>query len=1391
MKTLFNTLPRKNFLTTLLILFSIASHAQQYKDNWYFGYHAAVENFSTTPTSVSGSSINAFNHATSMSDASGNLLFYSDAESIWSSTNTAVTGLVGGYLKGDENTSQGISFQNPADQSQYYYFYLAIDSITEGKSVKNSLYYSIIETSSAPTLTLTAEDVEVFCSGCTGDEFSEALTAIPHCNGLDYWVIVHGDEELIVYLVNALGVTENGVYNFGLEAQRGNLKASPDGTRLALAIDHPAGNVTLYDFNTISGVISNYLELSPDGRSGISFSPSSDVLYASNNDDSELEAYDLTLTTPAFDNAVSVSGDYFNMQLANNGKIYINTDGLGATMAVITAPDNISSFGLNETGLTILYGGTQHAIPNFVDAERPSVITAATISGGGNLCDSGSVEVTVTLTGSSPWDIVYNDGMNNITITGITSSPYVINASSAGTYTLVSVTGAGCPGYVSGSAVVTDSGCACGVTLGSTTWNPGYALAPGFYDGGGYITVNGTVTLTDVILTMSVGGIISVSSGAILTLDHSHIYACGDMWSGIIVEPGGTLNIINGTLIEDAELAVYIGTPNSSTTLFVDNAIFNRNMDAIFIDTYLYNTGSPTYPNFKVQNTVFTCRTIPYSSIWPTVSALQTLTNNGTLDEHYTVGGYATTTLKSPNSSSISNSGITLLTVGTSIGTTYYEMLIDGNNGSNTFNLFDNLLYGINANSSNFTCHNNVFQYIIEETSLLDGMAINATDFGVGYTTDNRIRITDDGVGGTNYFYDCTTGINLDNYRDITITRTDMRSTQMTPSVPLHGKGGMYINTPNCTQITVDSNTITNLRKGIEFTADAVAYGGVSNRQNIGPVNITNNTIRANYSGVTLTNEYAQVGIIANNLITYTDYVLTWDFPQNINVSDNHLYDVYIGVSMSGWRYWMFTVDIGWGNRAIAQDNYIKLREQTYPTSGIPQVGVYHTANFGNYIINNNVQGFGINSSVWAGIYSAGNAAYQAVPQVNCNLTEDIALGIYFNTQGRTNFKNNTMHSNGLGFVLDNAAIEQQGDSTNASDNKWTGSYPSGTFTTYTAGGSDPNNSVLYVRSSAVPYDPEVVGACGTGWTPIIPYTYASSNGIELSTDSSGLACDALPTARLSGDSSDEDNLFNNTTGMERMERLVTENAMEYGIFPDEQYINAQHRVYRWLNILPQLKDSSAILTDFYSQKQNSNIAELAAVEHTLALGRLDNAEALLSSISPNNNIEANYKKYYTAYLHYKTRSCTNVDSLALWQLVNGCAARDGEIIHQARSLYNILYQDGYRIFFDDCPTVRDEKTNRLLNNVVNLSDDVRKIKVYPNPSNGIINIEFLDNTMLNTSLTIEDVSGKIVYNNANLQLNGNIEQLNIKVEDGIYFVKVKDNITGKITVEKIVISNR
>lgn len=434
---------KTNFKTIAFILLffwgGITSFAQGYKNNWYFGNGVALDFTSGSPSNVSGgSSINSYNHATSMSDASGNLLFYSDSKNIWNSSNTAIS-LTGTYLLGNDNNSQGISFQNPADQSQYYYFYLGDPGAIEGKtSADATFYYSIIETDNAPTLTMVAEDVSVTCSACTSDPYSEALTAVPHCNGMDYWVIVHGDEELIVYLVDATGVSEAGVYDFNLPPERGILKASPDATMIALSISHTTnGQLTLYDFNNVTGVISNELVLSSDSYNGISFSPNSEVLYAINSTDLELEAYTLTVTTPYLYNTATISNILYNMQLAKDGKIYINKGGSGSTMGVINTPNNISSFGLNETGLTVS-GVPNNSIPNFVDAERPTPLTAV-MSGGGNICSTGSTTVTVTLTGTAPWDIVYNDGINNITITGITSSPYTITATSIGTYSLVSV----------------------------------------------------------------------------------------------------------------------------------------------------------------------------------------------------------------------------------------------------------------------------------------------------------------------------------------------------------------------------------------------------------------------------------------------------------------------------------------------------------------------------------------------------------------------------------------------------------------------------------------------------------------------------------------------------------------------------------------------------------------------------------------------------------------------------------------------------------------------------------------------------------------------------------------------------------------------------------------
>lgn len=93
----------------------------------------------------------------------------------------------------------------------------------------------------------------------------------------------------------------------------------------------------------------------------------------------------------------------------------------------------------------------------------------ATISGSGVICagTSGSVNLTVTLTGDPDWEFVYAiNGVNQPMVTTSTS-PYTIVATQPGTYTLVSVesvdSNPDCIGTVSGSSTITQ------VTLNPTS----------------------------------------------------------------------------------------------------------------------------------------------------------------------------------------------------------------------------------------------------------------------------------------------------------------------------------------------------------------------------------------------------------------------------------------------------------------------------------------------------------------------------------------------------------------------------------------------------------------------------------------------------------------------------------------------------------------------------------------------------------------------------------------------------------------------------------------------------------------------------------------------------------------------------------------------------------
>ncbi|MEI7725563.1 MAG: NHL repeat-containing protein, partial [Bacteroidota bacterium] len=83
--------------------------------------------------------------------------------------------------------------------------------------------------------------------------------------------------------------------------------------------------------------------------------------------------------------------------------------------------------------------------------------TANISSGNAAICAGNSTNIIVDLTGTSPWNFTYTmNGLNPVTINGVTSSPYVLTVSQAGTYQITDLSDAGCIGTnLTGVATIT------------------------------------------------------------------------------------------------------------------------------------------------------------------------------------------------------------------------------------------------------------------------------------------------------------------------------------------------------------------------------------------------------------------------------------------------------------------------------------------------------------------------------------------------------------------------------------------------------------------------------------------------------------------------------------------------------------------------------------------------------------------------------------------------------------------------------------------------------------------------------------------------------------------------------------------------------------------------
>jgi hypothetical protein len=264
-------------LLVLALLLIYPIKAQNETKKWYFGNGAGLDFSLNPPTLIANSSMTVAEGCVSIADASGSTLFYSDGNTIWDKTN-AVMANGTGILGGNTPSQCGVVIQAPNNSNLYYFF--TVPDIVQNFGFR----YSLVDISLASgNGSVTVKNSLVFSGNLT-----EKISATKHCNGIDYWIIVHesNSNTFRSYLLTSAGISTCVVSNSGTvySYDVGCMKISPNGKKIGVAFISPGFEIL--DFDNATGVINNSLFLSsvPNlsaSAYGVEFSPDGSKLYGS------------------------------------------------------------------------------------------------------------------------------------------------------------------------------------------------------------------------------------------------------------------------------------------------------------------------------------------------------------------------------------------------------------------------------------------------------------------------------------------------------------------------------------------------------------------------------------------------------------------------------------------------------------------------------------------------------------------------------------------------------------------------------------------------------------------------------------------------------------------------------------------------------------------------------------------------------------------------------------------------------------------------------------------------------------------------------------------------------------------------------------------------------
>ena len=360
---------KRLILFSLILSCNIHLFAQGQYNNWHFGINNAISFNAGYPAVVNNSQIISEEACATISDSTGNLLFYTNGDTIWCRDNSIMPDGTG--LSGRPNIQQGVLIVPLPGTTNIYYVF------TIGKSRSSNsreLSYSIINMTLNDSLGDVSSKNTLLDSNVT-----EKLTATKNGDDSDFWIV---EKNLYSNAFKAYSLTSTGldtvpvVSAVGVPIQKddytGAIKISNNGCWLISTIRGIFGDpgiVELFHFDNIGGTVYDGVSTtSIQHPYGLEFSPNSSKFYIGENDIKPIWQFNLNAGNESDDiqSKIPVSeiiDTTYDFQLAPDNTIYIVTND-STILARIANPNSYGfSCNIEDSAVTGLYSNT-FCLPN-------------------------------------------------------------------------------------------------------------------------------------------------------------------------------------------------------------------------------------------------------------------------------------------------------------------------------------------------------------------------------------------------------------------------------------------------------------------------------------------------------------------------------------------------------------------------------------------------------------------------------------------------------------------------------------------------------------------------------------------------------------------------------------------------------------------------------------------------------------------------------------------------------------------------------------------------------------------------------------------------------------------------------------------------------------------